>query len=82
MTSVYMFNVHVFSGPPAKPVKPTVSKVTGTSVKLKWSAPEEDGGSPITTYQVHVDYMYVQQKERERDSKCSVSLFKVDVLDD
>ena len=39
-------------GPPAKVGKPGVSKVTGTSVKLKWSPPEEEGGSPITTYQV------------------------------
>ena len=42
----------ICAGPPAKPAKPVVSKVTGTSVKLKWSAPEEDGGSSITTYQV------------------------------
>ena len=44
--------IHVCAGPPAKPAKPAVAKVTGTSVKLKWSAPEEDGGSAITTYQV------------------------------
>ena len=40
------------TGPPAKVGKPGVSKVTGTSVKLKWTPPEEEGGSPITTYQV------------------------------
>lgn len=44
------------AGPPAKVGKPAVSKVTGTSVKLKWSPPEEDGGSPITTYQVLTYY--------------------------
>ncbi|CAI8009161.1 Kalirin, partial [Geodia barretti] len=44
-------NMH---GPPAKVGKPGVSKVTGTSVKLKWSPPDEEGGSPITTYQVEM----------------------------
>ena len=44
------------AGAPAKVGKPAVSKVTGTSVKLKWSPPEEDGGSPITTYQVLTYY--------------------------
>ena len=59
MCTVYMFPwcmcwyVCVYNvGPPSKPTKPAVSKVTGTSVKLKWSTPEEDGSSAITTYQV------------------------------
>ena len=43
-------------GPPAKVGKPGVSKVTGTSVKLKWSPPEEEGGSPITTYRPITTY--------------------------
>lgn len=41
-------------GPPSEPQKPTVSKVTSTSVKLKWSLPDMDGGVAILSYQVEM----------------------------
>jgi serine/threonine protein kinase len=39
-------------GPPSKPSKPTVSKQSLTSVKLKWSQPEYNGHSIISSYLV------------------------------
>ena len=36
-------------GPPAAPTAVTTS-VTGTSVKLSWTAPSATGGSPVTSY--------------------------------
>ena len=41
-------------GPPSEPQKPVVSKVTSTSVKLKWAAPDMDGGVAILSYQVEM----------------------------
>jgi len=41
-------------GPPTQPQKPTVSRVTSNSMKLKWSAPEFDGSSPILSYQIEM----------------------------
>lgn len=43
-----------FPGPPSQPAKPCVSKVTTSSVKLKWPVPEYDGSSPILSYQVEI----------------------------
>ena len=40
------------SGPPLPPSKPVASRVTPTSVKLKWNPPEHDGHSMITSYVV------------------------------
>ncbi|CAD7001755.1 unnamed protein product, partial [Ceratitis capitata] len=40
-------------GPPAKPKGPLeVRDITKHSCKLKWKKPEDDGGKPITAYQV------------------------------
>ena len=41
-------------GPPSEPQKPTVSKVSSTSVKLKWAVPDMDGGVPILSYQIEM----------------------------
>ena len=43
-----------YSGPPTQPMKPSVSKVTSSSVKLKWPVPDFDGNSPIMSYQVEI----------------------------
>lgn len=53
--SVLHFVDHVIhlTGPPDAPTRPTVSKVSTTSVRLKWFPPEFDGNSEITTYQVN-----------------------------
>ena len=42
------------TGPPTQPQKPTVSKVTSNSLKLRWSPPENDGGSPVLSYQIEM----------------------------
>ncbi len=44
----------VSPGPPSQPAKPGVSKVTASSVKLKWPIPEHDGSSPILSYQIEL----------------------------
>ena len=41
-------------GPPSEPPKPVVSKITSTSVKLKWAVPDMDGGVPILSYQIEM----------------------------
>ena len=44
---------HIFLyviGPPLPPSKPVASRVTPTSVKLKWNPPEHDGHSIVTSY--------------------------------
>ena len=42
------------TGPPTQPQKPIVSKVTSNSLKLRWSPPENDGGSPVLSYQIEM----------------------------
>ena len=37
-------------GPPVAPLKPGTSRVTPTSVKLRWSPPNCDGHSKVTSY--------------------------------
>ena len=41
-------------GPPSEPSKPVVSKLTSTSVKLKWNVPDCDGSEPVLSYQVEM----------------------------
>ena len=47
---------HVISapGPPSRPQKPSVSKITSTSARLKWPIPEYDGSSPIISFQIEM----------------------------
>ena len=40
------------AGRPSMPRSLTVTEVTDTSVSLRWSRPETDGGKPITRYVV------------------------------
>ena len=42
------------SGPPSEPQKPVVSKVTSTSVNLKWAVLDMDGSVPILSYQIEM----------------------------
>lgn len=42
----------VCAGPPSQLQKPTASKITSSSVKLKWVAPDNDGKALIHSYQV------------------------------
>ena len=37
---------------PSPPLKLTVEDITGKSCKIKWNAPVDDGGTPITSYVV------------------------------
>ena len=41
-----------FPGRPSQPRGLTVTEVTDSSVSLRWSRPETDGGKPITRYVV------------------------------
>ncbi|XP_066263902.1 titin-like isoform X2 [Branchiostoma lanceolatum] len=47
-TATINMEVAAVPDPPEEP--PAVSDVTGDSVKLSWSAPAADGGSPVTGY--------------------------------
>nr|XP_006823012.1 PREDICTED: titin-like [Saccoglossus kowalevskii] len=38
------------SDPPGSPSKPDISNITARSATLKWKAPKDDGGSPVTEY--------------------------------
>ena len=51
---VFYLMVCFFTGPPSEPQKPVVSKVSSTSVKLKWGVPDMDGGVPILSYQIEM----------------------------
>lgn len=47
------YHVHTFTAAPGKPKGPLkVSDVTKGGCKLKWGKPEDDGGKPVTSYQV------------------------------
>jgi uncharacterized delta-60 repeat protein len=39
--------------PASQPGAPQASDVTETSMTLTWDAPEDDGGSPVTSYQIY-----------------------------
>lgn len=51
---LYYTNIEVFQkGKPTKPKGPLdVSNVHDTGCKLKWDAPEDDGGMPIKEYEI------------------------------
>ena len=49
------------TGPPTQPQKPTVSKVTSNSLKLRWSPPDYDGGSPVLSYQIEMLQLGIDQ---------------------
>ncbi len=51
---VSYIRTYVYLGPPSEPQKPLVSKVTSTSVKLKWGVPDMDGSVPILSYQIEM----------------------------
>ena len=40
--------------PPDSPSMPTVMGSNRTSVSIRWQAPEADGGSPVSSYQVEL----------------------------
>ena len=40
--------------PPSAPGKPSITKVKATYMRIKWSPPKSDGGSPITKYAVEI----------------------------
>ncbi|XP_064646233.1 titin-like [Lineus longissimus] len=46
---------------PGPPGIPSFSEITDTSVRVTWSPPEDDGGSPITNY--NLEYMAVDGKK-------------------
>jgi hypothetical protein len=41
---------------PGAPGSPTKIDSTQTSIKIQWVAPTIDGGSPVTDYEVKVDF--------------------------
>ena len=41
-------------GPPENPGVPTPTQVSSTHVGISWTAPENDGGSPVTSYSVEM----------------------------
>ncbi|MBM9476791.1 fibronectin type III domain-containing protein [Nakamurella flavida] len=41
--------------PPSAPPMPAVRWITGTSAEISWLAPDSDGGSPVTGYEVARD---------------------------
>lgn len=51
--TIKIINICLFLGKPDKPLGPLeVSGVTNTNAKLKWKAPEDDGGCPIKEYEI------------------------------
>jgi len=40
----------LFEGPPGAPGTPVPGKVTSTSIEIKWTEPENDGGSAVSGY--------------------------------
>ena len=51
-----MVNVLIscYLGPPSEPKKPTVSNITRTSARVRWTPPDHDGRSQILSYQVEM----------------------------
>jgi hypothetical protein len=47
--------VRTLSSAPGTPLPPTFSKVTPTSVYIKWTAPARDNGKPVTSYKLIMD---------------------------
>lgn len=42
------------TGPPSQPQKPSISKVTANSARVKWIPPDRDGCSQILSYQLEM----------------------------
>ncbi|KAG0600368.1 hypothetical protein M758_11G028000 [Ceratodon purpureus] len=47
--------VTTLSSAPEAPLAPTFSKITPTSVHIKWSSPARDNGMPVTSYKLVMD---------------------------
>ena len=52
----FFFKIFHYLDVPKAPGKPKASDINATEMTVTWSAPESDGGSPITGY-------YVERKE-------------------
>ena len=54
MVYFLLYIIHIFFILPEKPGSPnnTQLDIQATSLKIKWTAPADDGGSPITAYRV------------------------------
>lgn len=53
--------------PPDEPGIPTVTDSTSTSVSLKWSSPEDDGGAEIEGYEVEMCCESGDDEEKEEE---------------
>ena len=54
--------------PPLRPTQPAVYDITSQSCVLEWTAPDFDGGSPISGYVVEI-----KQSDMQWETFCSVS---------
>ena len=55
-TSTYIVNLRLLTcpGPPSQPQKPSVTKATTTSARVKWVPPDHDGRSQVLSYQLEM----------------------------
>ena len=63
LVSVKIFFFFIFLAVPEAPGVPECSNVTGSSVNITWSPPNNDGGAPVTSY--------VMQLRKDTDSDWS-----------
>lgn len=56
---------------PGASSKPSISKVTATSAKVKWSIPLEDNGAAVRTYHVHLRQVQGQRQGSAADGGSS-----------
>lgn len=86
--SLYIIQLSIFYlDPPDAPTRVKIREVTKSTVTLTWKAPKNDGGAPVTHYNVERLYWDVSgtQKETWRQcNRCDIeeTTFKVEDLNE
>lgn len=66
---------------PAAPGQPEVTEVTEASATIEWKAPEDDGGNPVTGYDVYIKAKKSTSWRKVTKTKTTVTKFVFEALE-